>query len=337
MFQEAGLDGTTGREWPRVAVVGCGYWGKNLVRNFAELGVLSGLVDHHAELVAMLSAKHGGAVMGFDDVLSNEAIGAVAIVTPGPSHFDLARQALEAGKHVYVEKPMTMSAVEARQLAAIAATGKRTLMGGHILRYHAAFERLAELAMAGEIGTLRHVISERLNLGKILKDEDAIWALAPHDLSMILALMGREPETVHCTGDALLRPGITDLATLRLTYAGNRSAEIRLSWMAPIKQQRLTVMGEQGMLVFDDTRGWSEKLTLFKPGLNWVDPAVQPDPGTPVFVDIPQSEPLKAECRHFLDCAVNGSEPRTDGAESAAVLALIERAQASLKAGGSPR
>ena len=325
------------RAWPRVAVVGCGYWGRNLVRNFAELGVLAALVDHHHDVVTALCEKHGGRVAAFDEVLADRDIGAVAIVTPGPSHFTLAMQALEAGKQVYIEKPMTMSAAETRLLVAAAEKQRLTLMGGHILRYHSAFERLQGMVEAGNIGRVRHVVSERLNLGEILQDEDVIWALAPHDLSMVLALMGREPLRVACHGQAFLRPSVLDVATMHLAFDDNRSAEIRLSWMAPIKQQRLSVSGEGGMLVFDDTRPWSDKLTLFRPELDWNNPAVQPAPGQAIAVDVAQSEPLKAECRHFLDCVKNRSAPLTDGAESAAVLAVIERAQASVRAGGAAR
>lgn len=323
--------------WPRVAVVGCGYWGKNLVRNFAELGVLAALVDHHREVAQGLAARHGGVVMDFGDVLASPRIEALAVVTPGPSHFDLARQGLEAGKHVYVEKPLAMSSTEVKILDDLARRQGRTLMGGHILRYHSAFERLLALAQAGEIGPVRHIVSERLNLGKILKDEDVIWSLAPHDLSMILAVMKAEPEAVICHGDAFLRAGICDIATLRLVFSGHRSAQVRLSWMSPVKQHRLTVTGETGVMVFDDTRAWSEKLALHRPALVWADAAVQPAPGEALSVMVADSEPLKAECRHFLDATRSGDVPRTDGKESHAVISVIERAQASLRADGAAR
>ena len=323
--------------WPRVAVIGCGYWGKNLVRNFAELGVLAGLVDHRPELTRSLSERHGGAAMDFEEVLANPQIEALAVVTPGPSHFELARQGLEAGKHVYVEKPLAMSSGEVRILDDLATRQQRTLMGGHILRYHSAFEALSAMTETGAIGPVRHIVSERLNLGKILIDEDVIWSLAPHDLSMILAVMKTEPDAVICHGDAFLRTGVSDMATLRLVFSGHRSAQVRLSWMSPVKQHRLTVTGEAGVIVFDDTRGWSEKLTLHRPALDWDDAAVQPAPGQPQAVMVAESEPLKAECRHFLNATRSGATPLTDGKESHAVISVIERAQASLQANGAAR
>lgn len=325
------------KDWPRVAVIGCGYWGKNLVRNFAELGVLAAVIDHDSALASSLAERHGAPAREYNEVLADPQIGAIAIITPGPSHFALARQAFAANKHVYVEKPLAMAQSEVVALTQEAAKRRLTLMGGHILRYHAAFERLLALVQDGHIGRVRHVVSERLNLGKILADEDVIWSLAPHDLSMVLALLGRQPETVSCHGDAFLRANITDMATLRLTYAGNSSAQIRVSWMSPIKQHRLTVYGEAGMLVFDDTKPWAEKVTHFRPALDWANPAVQPALGQAIPVPIGESEPLKAECRHFLNAVADQCQPLTDGAESSAVIGLIERAQASLLAGGAAR
>jgi UDP-2-acetamido-3-amino-2,3-dideoxy-glucuronate N-acetyltransferase len=323
--------------WPRVAVIGCGYWGKNLVRNFAELGVLAALVDSHEERTAALAQKHGAQVRGFEEVLADEDIGAVVVATPGPAHIVHAMAALEAGKHVYVEKPLAMSLADARRLVERAETWGLTLMVGHILRYHAAFARLEAMASEGVIGPVRHVVSTRFNLGKILSDEDVIWSLAPHDLSMVTALLGPEPDRVHCLGEDFLRPGISDVATIRLVYGTRASAEIRLSWIAPIKEHRLTATGEKGSLIFNDVLTWPEKLVLRRPVLDWADPAVQPDPGTIEAIPLDTSEPLKAECQHFLDAVSSGTRPRTDGAEGAVVIRLIERALASLKAGGAAR
>jgi UDP-2-acetamido-3-amino-2,3-dideoxy-glucuronate N-acetyltransferase len=323
--------------WPRVAVVGCGYWGKNLVRNFAELGVLDTLVDPAQDRAGDLAAKHGGRVRNYDAVLADNSVEAVVIATPGPSHVTLAVAALESGKHVYVEKPLAMSLADSSRIAERAEALGRTLMVGHILRYHAAFVRLEEMARGGTIGPVRHIVSTRFNLGKILDDEDVIWSLAPHDLSMVTALLGREPDRVHCLGEAFLRPGITDLATIRLVYGDRASAEIRLNWIAPMKEHRLTAIGEKGSLVFNDVLPWPEKLVLRRPALDWADPAVQPDPGTIEAVPLDTSEPLKAECRHFLDAVANRIRPRSDGVEGVAITCLIERALASLAAGGAAR
>jgi UDP-2-acetamido-3-amino-2,3-dideoxy-glucuronate N-acetyltransferase len=329
-------DGGT-RNWPRVAVVGCGYWGRNLVRNFAELGALGALVDSSEERMRELSARHGGRPATFEEVLSDETIGAVAVATPGAAHFTQAMAALEAGKHVYVEKPLTLSVADSEKLVARADAWGLTLMVGHILRHHAAFVTLERLIAAGRIGRLRHVVSNRLNLGKILADEDVLWALGPHDLSMVAALLGDEPERVNCLADCFFRPNVADVATLRLTYADGVSAEIRLSWIAPFKEHKLTVWGESGVLIFDDAKPWEEKLVLRRLGLDWRNPPVTPDPGTLEIVPVPSDEPLKAECRNFLDSVAGLARPVTDGREGLAITRLLERAAASMRGGGAAR
>lgn len=323
--------------WPRVAVIGCGYWGKNLVRNFAELGALEALVDSHQDRMGELVAKHGGRAATFSDVLADSRVGAIVVATPGPVHHAHAIAALDAGKHVYVEKPLTLSTADSTDLVARADASGLTLMVGHILRHHPAFVALERLARAGAIGRVRHVVSNRLNLGKILADEDVLWSLGPHDLSMVSALLGTEPKTVVCQGDAFLRPGIADVVTLRLCYDGLRSAEIRLSWLSPFKEHKLIVHGETGVAIFDDTKPWDEKLVIRRIGLDWANPQVTPAQGTTEAVPLPPGEPLKAECQHFLEAVANGTPPLTDGREGLAVTRLIERAEASLKAGGAPR
>lgn len=325
------------RDWPQVAVVGCGYWGKNLVRNFAELGVLAALVDSSEARMQELSERHGGRAATFEEVLSDPDIAAVAIATPGLAHFTHAVAALEAGKHVYVEKPLTMAVTDSETLVARADAWGLTLMVGHILRYHPAFTTLLRMVEAGRIGRVRHVVSTRLNLGKILPDEHVVWALAPHDLSMVAALLGREPESVVCLGDAFFRPGIADVATLRLGYPQACSAEVRLSWINPFKEHRLVVWGEDGTFVFDDTKPWEEKLVLRRTGLDWNDPPVTPDAGTAEVIALPADEPLKAECRAFLEAVATGKPPLTDGREGLAITRLLARADASLNAGGAVR
>jgi predicted dehydrogenase len=320
-----------------VAVVGCGYWGKNLVRNFAELGVLDALVDSSEARMRDLSERHGGRPASFEEVLSDDSIGAIVIATPGAAHFSQALAGLEAGKHVYVEKPFTLTAVDAETLVARAEAWGLTLMVGHILRHHMAFATLASLVAAGSIGRVRHIVSTRFNLGKILEDEDVVWALGPHDTSMVIALLGAEPLRVTCHGDCFFRPDITDVATLRLSYPDNASAEIRLSWISPYKEHKLTVWGETGVLIFDDTKPWEEKLVLRRMGLDWSNPPVNPDPGTAQPIALAADEPLKAECRNFLDSVARSTPPLTDGREGLAVTRLLERATASLAAAGAPR
>jgi len=322
--------------WPRVAVVGCGYWGKNLVRNFAELGVLAALVDSKPARAEELAERHGGSVRSYRDVLADGAIGAIVVSTPGPAHYRNALAALDAGKHVYVEKPLTMSVAESEALVARAAAARRTLMVGHILLHHPAFVHLRRLVAEGAVGRVRYVTSTRFNLGKILTDEDVLWSLGPHDLSMVAALLGPEPDTIAAHGEALLRPGVADVATLHLAYPGGVRADIRLSWISPVKEHRLIVHGERGVLIFDDTKPWEEKLTLARIDLDWADPPVYPGKGSlePIALDV--HEPLKIECRHFLDAVATGREPLTDGAEGLRVTRLLDRAARSMADGGRP-
>jgi UDP-2-acetamido-3-amino-2,3-dideoxy-glucuronate N-acetyltransferase len=315
----------------RVAVIGCGYWGKNLVRNFARLNALAALADHHKERTDALIAQFGGTAKSFEDILNDKSIDAMVIATPGHTHFDLGMSALKAGKHVFLEKPMTLSAAAAETLAKKADDTKRILMVGHVLHYHAAFAKLKQLAKAGALGRLRHIVSTRFNLGKILDDEDVVWALSPHDVSMIVSLLGADPVSVTAQGDSFLRKGIIDVATLRLDYAGEVSAEIRLSWMHPVKEHKLTVIGEKAMAVFDDTLAWDEKLTLYKPELDWKNPAIIPAAGAPEKIPLQQSEPLAEECAHFLHCLATGTQPVTNHVEGLAVTRIIEKASAALK------
>jgi predicted dehydrogenase len=320
------------RNWPRVAVIGCGYWGKNLVRNFAALDVLAALADHHPEHVNALIAQFGGSAKTFEEVLADKSIPAVVIATPGHTHFELALAALNAGKHVFVEKPMTLSFASAETLARKAEKSKLTLMVGHVLRYHGAFVKLHAMAQAGAFGRIRHVISTRFNLGKILDDEDALWALSPHDISMIISLLGPNPSSISAYGNSFLREDIIDVATLRLDYDGQASAEIRLSWMHPVKEHKLTVIGEKAMAVFDDTQGWENKLTVYRPDLDWDNPAIIPAPGAPEKISLSPSEPLREECVHFLECVATSQQPLTHHREGATVTRIIEEASMQLAA-----
>ncbi len=320
---------------PRVAVVGAGYWGKNLVRNFAELGALAAIVDHNDDVAQALAQQHGCNIANYDAVLNDKSIDAVVIATPAPSHFAHGLAALKAGKHVYIEKPLAMRADHAAQLVEHAHAAGVTLMVGHILRHHPAFVALEAQVAAGRIGLVRHVVATRLNLGKIHRDEGVIWDLAPHDISMVMAFLGDTPEQVICLGDDFLYPHIVDVALLRLRYAHGRSAEIRLSRISPYKEHKLTVIGENGALIFDDTQNWDNKILLRQPVLDWQNPAVSPEAGVSEVLPLPAGEPLKEECRQFLDAIATKTPTRSDGQQGLAVVLVLERAMASWKAGGT--
>ena len=316
----------------RVAVIGCGAWGKNLVRNFAELGALDAVVDSHRETVDALVARHGGRALSFEDVLACPAIQGVAVVTQPSRHHALARQALEAGKHVFVEKPIALSMTEARDLAALAARSGRCLMVGHILQYHPAFLALKALVREGRLGRLQRIQANRLNLGAVRREEDVLWCLAPHDVSMVLSLVGELPSRVAATGGYHLRDAIADTATVQLWFPGGGQAQIAVSWLHPYKEHRLAVIGTEAMAVFDDGEPWARKLVVYPHRVAWNgDEAVlSKGEGTPVPLD--PAEPLKAECAHFLDCIRSGVRPATDAEEALRVMEVLTRASDAMRA-----
>jgi predicted dehydrogenase/acetyltransferase-like isoleucine patch superfamily enzyme len=321
---------------PRVAVVGCGYWGKNLVRVFAEFGALSGLVDAHQPTIDNLVAAHGGRALSLQAALADPETDAVAIAAPAALHHDLAKQALNAGKHVFVEKPLSLEVDEARELCELAERLDRRLMVGHLLQYHPAFLKLKELVRAGRLGRLQYLYSNRLNLGKIRREEDILWSFAPHDLSMILSLVGSEPREVSAVGGYYLHQTIADVTTTHLSFPGGERAHVFVSWLHPFKEQKLVIVGSEAMAVFDDGEPWASKLLLYPHKVAWKDNVPVPSKAQALTIEVAQDEPLKQECKHFLDCVRTGATPRTDGREGVRVLSVLQRASKALKS-AAPR
>jgi UDP-2-acetamido-3-amino-2,3-dideoxy-glucuronate N-acetyltransferase len=317
----------------RVAVVGCGYWGKNHVRNYAELGALEALVDHDQELVRGLITKHGGRALTFEQALADPKIHAIALATPPSAHFPLAKRAMEAGKHVFVEKPLSLEVKQAEELCVIAEKLDRRLMVGHILQYHPVFLKVKEIVREGRLGRLNYIYSSRLNLGKIRREEDILWSLAPHDISMILSLIGTEPQKVEAVGGYYLHQSIADVTTTHLTFPGGEQAHIFVSWLHPFKEQKLVLVGSEGMAVFDDGEPWERKLLLYPHKVEWRDNAPVPTKADPIEVEVEHKEPLKQQCLHFLDCVRAGARPRTDGREGLRVLNVLASASEALELG----
>jgi UDP-2-acetamido-3-amino-2,3-dideoxy-glucuronate N-acetyltransferase len=315
---------------PRIAVVGCGYWGKNLVRVFAELGALAGLVDAYQPTVDGLIAAHGGRAMTLEGALADPGIDAVAIAAPAAVHHQLAKRALNGGKHVFVEKPLSLEVAQARELCELAERLDRRLMVGHLLQYHPAFLKLKELVRAGRLGRLQYLYSNRLNLGKIRREEDILWSFAPHDLSMILSLVGSEPEEVSAVGGYYLHQMIADVTTTHLRFAGGERAHVFVSWLHPFKEQKLVIVGSEAMAVFDDGEPWERKLLVYPHKVAWKDNMPVPSKAEALTIEVAQEEPLKQECKHFLDCVRTGATPRTDGREGARVLCVLQRATKAL-------
>lgn len=323
-----------------LALIGAGHWGKNLARNFHALGALHTICDASERLLEHYASEYPAVVLttSFAEVLDNKEITRIAIAAPASLHYTLAKQALLAGKDVYVEKPLCLDTAEAEELVALAKNEDRILMVGHLLHYHPVVARLKELVSEGSLGRLHYIASHRLSLGLIRTEENNLWSFAPHDISVILSLLdGELPVSVRSTGQDYLSKGTPDMSMTALEFPRNIHAHIYTSWMHPFKEQKLVVIGSEGMAVFDDMRPWEEKLTLYRQPIAWIDgttPRAQKAEGERIAV--PQQEPLKEECSHFLQCCESRSAPRTDGAEGLRVLKVLQAAQKSMDRGGIP-
>lgn len=322
---------------PSIAVIGSGYWGKNLVRNYHQMGVLKLICDKNELVLAGFREQYPGVetCLALNDLLDRSDIHGVVIATPAETHFALGREILLAGKHLYVEKPLVLHEGEAEELIALAQERGLTLMVGHLLQYHPAFIRLKELAASGDLGRINYIYSHRLNLGKIRREENIYWSFAPHDISMILALAGEYPESVLAMGGNYLHKKIADVTTTHLEFASGLQAHIFVSWLHPFKVQQLVVVGSRKMAVFDDTKPWEEKLLLYPHEIRWQNNVPVPARGEPEKVEVPQAEPLRMECEHFLHCLARGGSPITDGREGLRVLRILNAGQKSLDEDGS--
>lgn len=321
-----------------IALIGAGYWGKNLARNFNQLGVLHTLCDASQAILDTYGPDYSGVqkTSQTEAVFQDPAITQVAIAAPAVLHFQLAKTALEAGKDVYVEKPVCLDAAQAEELVRLADAKGLVLMVGHLLQYHPCIQKIQALVAQGELGKLHYITSNRLNLGKIRREENALWSFAPHDISVILSLVGNQlPEQIRCTGEAYLNTGVADTTLTSMRFAGAVRAHIYVTWLNPFKEQKLTVVGSNGMVVFDDTRPWNEKLILHRHYITWTNgqtPTPSKNKGEPI--EVPESEPLRQECQHFLDCCRDRRNPRTDGQEGLRVLRVLQAAQKSLENDG---
>jgi UDP-2-acetamido-3-amino-2,3-dideoxy-glucuronate N-acetyltransferase len=268
--------------------------------------------------------------LNLGDVLEKPDIDGVVIATPAETHFNLAREALLAGKHVFVEKPLVLNENEGRELIDTARQKARVLMVGHLLQYHPAFIKLKQMVMAGELGRINYIYSHRLNFGKIRREENILWSFAPHDISMILSLAGEEPESIMTTGGYYLHQRIADVTTTHFEFPSGLHAHIFVSWLHPFKEQKLVMVGDSKMAVFDDTLDWPDKLLLYPHHIQWTNGTPVPAKAKPERVEIPQDEPLRCECMHFLGCMSNGHRPATDGREGLQVLKILNASQNSL-------
>ena len=332
-------------EQVNVAVVGVGGWGKNLARNYdqipgASLRYICDL-DLRTLEAAEIQFSPERTTNRFEDLLDDDQLQAIVIATPAPSHFNLCKQALEAGKDVYVEKPFVLAAAEAKQLLALSEERKRILMVGHLLEYHPVVNRLKQLVVGGDLGEIRYIYSQRLNLGTVRMDENALWNFAPHDISVILYLLDKDPTDITARGQSYLQQGIEDVVFLTMNFGDEAFGHVHVSWLDPHKIRRITIVGSKRMAVFDDLEP-NEKLKIYDKGAE-----VNTDYDTFAeyvglrFGDITVpyirvGEPLRIECEHFLHCVRERERPRSCGLDGLRVVQVLEAADSSLALNGSP-
>jgi predicted dehydrogenase len=322
----------------RIGVAGLGYWGPNLARNFAAIAgcELAWCCDASAAArerwePAFPSARFAASL---DDLLADDALDAIALATPVPTHGELAERVLRAGKHCFVEKPLAQSAAEAERAVAAGAESGRLLMVGHLLEYHPGVARLKEIADSGELGDIHYLYTKRLNLGQLRADENALWSLGAHDVSVVLHLADEEPFEVEARGEAYMREGVEDVVFCFLRFPSGLAAHLHLSWLDPHKERRLTVVGSRRMATFDDME-LERKLTVYDKGF---DPAAESygeyitRSGDIWSPRVPNREPLRIECEHFVECVREGRVPRSDGESGLRVVRVLEALQERLDA-----
>jgi predicted dehydrogenase len=327
-----------------LAQIGCGYWGPNLLRSFAaQAGCqVKWVVDQSPVRRAFVESNYPSTRTAADwpTSLRDPEVEAVVIATPAPTHFEVASAALEAGKHVYVEKPMTLNTPHAEALVNLAERCGRKLMVGHLLEYHPAVEYIKKQLDAGALGKIYYMYCQRLNLGVVRRDENAFWSLAPHDISVVLYLFGLEPDRITANGQCYVQPNVEDVVFANLHFPDGRMAQIHVSWLDPHKERRMVVVGSQKMLVFDDMEA-AEKVRVYdkgatlQPGTANVVEAITVRHGDILIPRIPPSEPLDAETRHFLDCIRNNTRPRSDGLDGLRVVRILEQVDQLLHGGAS--
>lgn len=331
-----------------IAVIGGGYWGKNLVRNFYELSVLKTVCDRNRASLEELQMKYPQILItdSADNIFSDKSIEGVVIATPAVTHYQITKKALLSGKDVFVEKPLALNLKEGKELVDLAKKMDRILMVGHLLLYHPAVIQLKRLIDEGALGKIRYIYSNRLNFGKLRTEENILWSFAPHDIAVIIELFGQMPSEVCSHGMSWLNKDIADVTISYLKFNHHQSAHIFISWLNPFKEQKLAVIGEEKMAVFDDQA--ENKLVVYPHKVEWFTrpsfgkqklggregkiPEAKKADGQAIPLD--SGEPLRLECQHFLDCIKTRQEPKTNGDEALAVLAVLAASQKSLDNNG---
>jgi UDP-2-acetamido-3-amino-2,3-dideoxy-glucuronate N-acetyltransferase len=321
----------------KIVLVGHGHWGTNIARNLHELGCLYGICETDPGRLNRAATLYPGARLyeSFDSMLAVKDIDAVAIAAPAALHDQMSVAAMQAGKDVFVEKPLALKLDRGRWVVARAQAMDRILMVGHLLEYHYAVKKLVELVREGELGTIQYIYSNRLNLGRFRTEENILWSFAPHDIAVILRILNQSPIEVAATGGTYLQPDVADTTVTNLLFRNGVRAHIFVSWLHPYKEQRLVVVGSTKMAVFDDAAAPDQKLIIHDKGADWVEnkPVPRRGEGTPVPLTV--TEPLRSEMEHFVDCLSTRNTPLTDGLNGLRVLGVLEAAQRSLRSRGT--
>lgn len=312
-----------------IVVVGCGYWGQNLVRNFYELNCLYCISDEDEEQANFISSKYSVENKSFEEVIEDPEVDAVVLAVPARLHHSMSIKSMEYGKHVYVEKPIAMNELEAKEMIASSKKNNVHLMIGHLLQYHPVFVKFRELVSSGEIGEIKYIYSNRLSFGKIRSEEDVIWSFAPHDISMILSLLNKMPKRVQTSSARIVSESLSDSATLHLQFENDIQAHIFVSWISPFKEHKISVVGSNGMIVFDDTLDWKHKLILYRYMIHSKDNSLIAEKKEGKFIEVEEFEPLKQECKYFLDLINSKVLPLTDGEEGLRVLKVLTMSKES--------
>jgi UDP-2-acetamido-3-amino-2,3-dideoxy-glucuronate N-acetyltransferase len=320
-----------------VCVVGCGHWGKNLVRNVHQLGHLYGVCEANPTQLENLKNQYEGVktFSSLAEVCADDQIDAVMLATPAEQHFTMGVELLNAGKHLFVEKPLALDWQEGTELVRLAHQRGLVLMVGHLLKYHPAFLKIQELIADPNFGKVEYIYSNRLSMGKIRKEENALWSFAPHDISLILSLMGQRPLQVTATGGAYLQPNIADVTVSNFLFDRGVRAHIFVSWLHPYKEHRLVIIGSRQMIAFTDTRP-ADKLVVYDKRIELKNGAFEVVQPNATSIPFGNDEPLQRECAHFIDCVRDGRSPHTPGEEGVEVLQVLQACQRSLQMNGEP-
>lgn len=322
---------------PNIALLGCGYWGKNLARNMYELGVLKLVCDpsDSCRKIANEIAPGVETSADFNEAINSKEINALVIATPAATHFDLVRTGLIAGKDIFVEKPLALDAKQGVELMNLAKNLNCILMVGHLLEYHPAVQKLRELIDLGELGNVSYIYSNRLNFGKVRTEENALWSFAPHDVAVILRLFGEMPIKASATGGSYITPGLEDVTISSLLFKSGCRAHIFVNWLNPFKEQKLVVIGNKRIAVFDDTEK-KHKLTLYNQNAKIINSIPTLSNDGKEYIEIMNNEPLRLECEHFLDSVKTRTHPLTDACSGVQVLRVLEACQTSISKNGEP-